>query len=1260
MIRNTIENIKISHAVILVAILPLLVVLFLASQKVIDSVEVTKKMDALQQLAELSVKMSNLVHEQQKERGATAVFLASDGREFKNKLIAQRKETDRKKEEFFQYIKSFDQNVYGIQFKDKFNYVLSNLERMPDIRAQIDSQTISLSDSIRYFTDLNTESLNIIGSMAQLSTESEVSNHIHSYVNFMQSKERAGIERAVGSAAFSKGTFSPEILRRFQNLISEQDTYLTVFLGMATDAQQSYYWQRIRGKAVDEVVRMRQIAIRTPKDTSVTDASYWYNIMTQKIDMLKDVEDMISGDLRQKAADIRAKSLSQQNQNIFLTSFIVILTTLLCAIIVHTINDSFRNLFVAVKKIAEGDTKTLLPEQTNNEIGEMVAAAKIFKERLAENIMLTQQLSEHKDELEQEVIERTKELKASDARSKAIIDNSVDGIITIDPKGIVQSFSPSAERMFGYNANEVIGENIKMLMPEPHRSGHDGYLQHYRNTGEKHIIGARRDLEAQHKDGTVFPIKLGVGEINLDNETMFVGTVSDISKEKAVLEEIKQKSKEAQEAQVKAEEANRTKSEFLANMSHELRTPLNSLLILARELMDNDEENLTAEQVEDASIIYESGNDLLTLINDILDLAKIESGKMDALVEDVSITDIARNVQMKFNHMAKDKGLILNVNIDPLVPEIIQSDKLRIEQILRNFLSNAFKFTQKGAVTVDIEMPDDSVKFYDNTLQAEDMIVFAVTDTGIGIHPAKQEAVFEAFQQADGSTTRKYGGTGLGLSIARELAGLLGGEIHLKSAEGEGSTFTLYINRALKIQTQRRSIFHTHVSTSKKEQVALIREEDLKGAPANNLADDRDIIGEEDTTILVVDDDQRFAKIVRNKIRSKGYKALVGTDGLLGLQLIANYNPDAIILDIDLPEVNGIDIYERVRNNPDTADLPIYFMSVHDDAPILSDDNAVGFLSKPVSAEQLEQAFVEIESVAATPVKHLLIVEDDEMLRHSVSQVVKKRDINITEAGNGLEALEVLKTDTPDCILLDLMMPKMDGITFLKKVAEDESLSLPRVIVYSAKDLTREETKIIESYTDLFIHKNGSNLDNVMDKAFAVLRKENQKTTEKETDSSPKDKEKTPAVSVASDTNKSTDNKSTDNTPYDLSGKKILITDDEPRNIFALSRMLKSTGVEIHTANNGQEALDMLEKTPNIECVLMDMMMPIMNGYEAMEKIREQEKWLALPVVAVTAKAMQEDQDKCMESGATAYIPKPVDKDTLLSTLSEFLITKAS
>ncbi len=1265
-----IENIKISRAIILATIIPILAVVFLGALHVIHDITISRELTSLQQLAKLSVKFSDLLHEQQKERGTSSVFLDSNGKEFKDEMLAQRRLVDFARDGLFDSLETFDTTAYGARFKDQLTYILKELKQMEDTRARVDSLKISAADIIDYFNKLNAGIIELIASMAQLNSNSEASNHINSeignsiyaYVNFLRAKESMGIERAVGSVGFSRKEFVRDRYDEFRKLITLQEAFLDVFIGAATDSQKAYYWKRVQGKAVDEVIRMRNVALATPQNVSIVKVLYWYKTITKKINLLKDVEDKIASDLQQKAAHLKTEAMWDELSNILLVATVLIITGVLYGLITHFLNTSFRHLFDAMKEIANGNAETELPKYTKNEIGEMVLAASVFKERLIENNELTKRLSNHKETLEKQVMERTidlklrgEELKASEQKLQAIINGSVDTIITIDEKGTVQSFSQSGEKTFGYSAEEVIGENVRILMPSPYHEEHDGYLQNYRKTNEKNIIGTGRKVRAKRKDGTTFPIRLGVSEIDLNEEKLFVGLITDITEEIASREALIRQSLEAQKQKEKAlkaariaDEASRSKSEFLTNMSHELRTPLNSLLILARELMDNEEGNLTETQVEDAEVIHESGNDLLTLINDLLDLAKIESGKMDALVEDVPIKKIVQNIRTKFSHVAKGKGLGLNIEIDPTAPDTINSDKLRIEQILRNFLSNALKFTDEGKVSVRIFQPDDATKFYDRKLQASDLLAFAVSDTGIGIPPEKQKDVFEAFQQADGSTTRKYGGTGLGLSISRELAALLGGEIHLESEEGVGSTFTIYVRKKLQplsTTNRRQRIFHNSLCDTKAAKAAsLLRKEDLRLDITNPINDDRDVIDDNDATILVVDDDKRFLKILQDKVRSKGHKCLAADNSILGLQLINKYQVDAVILDIDMPEMNGVDFYERIRRYPDTCDLPVYFISVHDNAPKVSDDNAIGFLSKPVSTEQLEQAFNEIEEVALNPMQHLLIVEDDNNLRDSVVRLMQKRGVEISEARNGLEALEALKTRAPDCILLDLMMPEMDGITFLEHAAKDNKISLPRIVVYSAKDLTEEEAEIIERYTDSFIQKNGESLESAMENIFENAKRVHSRSREEETHV---DAPSSPAALNTDD--------DTEQASYDFSGKKILITDDEPRNIFALSRMLASTNLEIHTALNGQEALNALNEHPDISCILMDIMMPVMNGYEAIEAIRQQNKWATLPIIAVTAKAMPEDQDKCSEVGATEFIAKPVAKDTLLATLSERL-----
>jgi CheY-like chemotaxis protein/signal transduction histidine kinase/HAMP domain-containing protein len=693
----------------------------------------------------------------------------------------------------------------------------------------------------------------------------------------------------------------------------------------------------------------------------------------------------------------------------------------------------------------------------------------------------------------------------------------------------------------------------------------------------------------------------------------------------------------------KAEElelSSKYKSEFLANMSHELRTPLNSIQLLSRLMADNKDGNLTEKQVEFSRTINSSGSDLMELINEVLDLSKVEAGKMELQLEDISLQEIARSMERNFKPLAQEKGLTFTTTLAESLPLKVRTDRQRIEQVMRNLLSNSFKFTSEGSITLSIGRCTHQTDLSRSGLDPEKTIALSVSDTGIGIKKEKQKVIFEAFQQSDGTTSRKFGGTGLGLSISRELAKLLGGEIMLESEEGKGSTFTLYLPETLdERRAEPRAESRGYGVEEKKESIHYTprskRNVEQGDGPETSefIPDDRKEISPDDKSLLIVEDDFTFAKTLADLSREKGFKVLVAEDGETGLYLADYYKPSAIVLDYGLPGMNGGAVISKLRDNPHTRHIPVHFISASDKKREVMKMGAVGFLTKPVSVEALGRVYETIEHTISSKVRTLLIVEDDENQRKAIAELIGNGDTKITGVATGKEAYDLLQTKTFDCIIMDLGLPDMSGMELLTKIRQNEdSFHIP-VIVYTGRDLTREEETTLNQYAESIIIKGANSLDMLLDKTTLFLHHivENLPEEQKGARSMTHDKESI------------------------LQGKKILLVDDDMRNVFAITSTLEEKGMQILVGKNGKEALEYLEKNPDIDLVLMDVMMPEMDGYEASQKIRKQARFKDLPIIALTAKAMKGDRARCIEAGSSDYLAKPVDAEKLLSMMRVWL-----
>ncbi len=679
------------------------------------------------------------------------------------------------------------------------------------------------------------------------------------------------------------------------------------------------------------------------------------------------------------------------------------------------------------------------------------------------------------------------------------------------------------------------------------------------------------------------------------------------------------------------ETASKYKSEFLANMSHELRTPLNSILVLSQLLADNKAGNLQEKQIEFAKTINSSGADLLSLINDILDLSKVESGRIDIHPERIILSEIAAWTEKIFSPMALEKSISYNTIIDESLPSFILSDYKRLSQIIKNLLSNAIKFTDKGGVTLKISKPLPDTKFRRTGFNAAETIAFTISDTGIGIASDKQQVIFEAFQQADGTTSRRYGGTGLGLTISRSFAQILDGEIHLNSKVGEGSSFTLFIPYAISgaeymanepiIETKETGISTTSFQSKKPIQVS------------QSITDDRDNLLPGDRTILIIEDDVNFSSVLCNLAREKGFKCIVADEGESGLHYADFYKPSAIILDIGLPGIDGYEVLRRIKANPETRHIPVHFMSAREESNDALKMGAIGFLSKPVSLEKLSSAFKRIEDFISKEVKKLLIVEDDANMRKSITELIGDKDVNTVAVDSGEKAYELLLKEQFDCIILDLGLKGSSGIDILEKIRKNDAISHVPVVIYTGKDLSIEEETMLKKYADSIIIKGAKSPERLLAETSLFLHRVEANL--------PGDRKK--QLEMLQD-------------KEDIfKQKKILLVDDDMRNVFALSSVLEEKGMHIVVGRNGRDGLEKLAKNPDINLIIMDIMMPEMDGYEAIREIRKNPLSQKLPVIALTAKAMKDDREKCIAAGANDYLTKPVDTARLLSLLRVWL-----
>ena len=760
---------------------------------------------------------------------------------------------------------------------------------------------------------------------------------------------------------------------------------------------------------------------------------------------------------------------------------------------------------------------------------------------------------------------------------------------------------------------------------------------------EEALQKANLELYRQAEDLRVSQEKLQENQVRLETANAELEEKTDaLQQGRTLLNQQNRNLRIAQEElEIKAEElsqASRYKSEFLANMSHELRTPLNSLLILARILTNNDQGNLTEEQVKSAQVIYNSGNDLLDLINDILDLSKIEAGRMEFHFQSMLLTDLVDKMKVQFDPIAEEKNISFEISIADDLPESIETDPLRLQQVIKNLLSNAFKFTEEGSVTLALNDPPTSIQMAEYGLSLDNTIAIQIIDTGIGIPHEKQAMIFDAFQQAEGSTTRRYGGTGLGLAIVREMIANLGGGVMVESQSGEGSTFTVFhpiVQKTVSIKDDlAEKQFLSDVQSVQSKEISSV------GTGISNLTETaltpqpgRSSTSSGNPVLLIVEDDPKFAGILEDIAREKGFHCLMAETGESGMELAIEHRPQAIILDLNLPGISGWDVLDGLKQDSELQHIPVHIMSAEDKSIEAFQRGVIGFLTKPISLESLNKALQEIKTFISREVKSLLIVDDDDNVRYSLTELLAGTNVEITEARLGKSALEHLQSHKVDCMILDLNLPDMTGFVLLEQMHLDEKILRCPVIVYTGRELSEEENRQLTHYADSVIVKGVKSPERLLDETALFLHQ----------------------VIADLPANQQQDIQKLYRQDDVLWNKKILIVDDDMRNSFALSKLLDERGVRVEIAPNGQKALQTLEANSDIDLVLMDMMMPVMDGLEATRQIRQLPQFKDLPILALTAKAMKGDREQCLAAGANDYLSKPIDPERLFSMLRVWL-----
>ncbi|MCP3939779.1 MAG: response regulator [Actinomycetia bacterium] len=1152
------------------ALVPLVGVTYFAAGTALERRADSAEMAALDRLIHLSVAVGNVTHEVQKERGATSVYVSTEGESYGVELRDQWVTTDVPRAELSIFL---DENLAELPeaVARALDPVVEELDRLEPMRSEAIFLGVDPTEVLDFYTDLNAGLLASTATVATSATNAELAQGVVAYTAFLRGKENAGRERAQLAQVFAEGQFGPGVHSLVASLIANQSAFQRTFLDFATPEIRAFFLDRQSHAAVTTMTLMENTALANEPPFDV-EPTAWFETATDRIDLLKQVEDAQSAYILDLSSTLSAEAQAAFRDSVLIAIGFTLLTAGLAALIGRSIAIPMNLIGERATTIARGDLKAEPLGMTGSD--EIAKLGRRFD-------VMSHSLTLIRDQL------RT--ITSLDADSD-VFDEKVPGELG----EVIEDLAQQAEALMKSQGElteayrELSEQSDELRASEEElQSSNDGLRE----------IGAR--LVEQRNEA-----EMRSGELSIAYEL------------------VEEKARDL-------ELASKYKSEFLANMSHELRTPLNSMLILSRSFSKNRQGNLTDEQVQEAEVIHAGGVSLLDLINDILDLSKVEAGMLSVVMEPVELGTFSAHVKEVFSPVMSEKGLELRVILKPGVPASITTDAQRAQQIIKNLVSNAAKFTRAGSVTIEIAPVDESTVFSRGDLIPSAALAISVTDTGVGIPKEKQRLIFEAFQQADGSTSREYGGTGLGLTISRQLTNLLGGELHLESKEGVGSTFTLFLPVGVAEFPMPGDAADRHDATAPAgETVKTVELDhvvgDSHGLSTPPFADDRHAIGVGDKSVLIVEDNPAFARLLAKLARGKGYKVLVSSDGASGLRLAASHRPTGILLDLGLPDMSGADVLEILKGDTRTGQIPVHVISGGSGLASMFDKGAAGVLTKPVTDAQLSEVFSSIQERSGE-LNRILLVEDDEGTAIAVRNLLSGDEAELIVAPTGTEALSKLRSGRFGCMILDLSLPDMSGSDLLAAVEADKSITTPPVVIYTGQELDQAEHAELEALTASIVIKGSASPERLLSEISLFLHGIDSTVP-------------VPPAEIDQELNQT-----------------VLVVDDDARNCFAISKVLRDAGLTVKLATNGEESLTVLDTIDGIDIVVMDIMMPVMDGYEAIEKIRAQTRFEHLPIIAVTAKALPEDRARCLDVGANDYVAKPIDEDKLLSAIRVLL-----